>query len=123
MRLTQTALVGFGLLSYAAACSPGGGTEEPPSFGSDTQVLPAGCALDNQTQPCACDSRPGRQVCFAGAWSACECADVAFNGGPGSASGDPGAVGSSVPNFAGNQRTDITFEWLYGAGTASGSKS
>ena len=111
MRFAQTVLVGFGLLSFGA-CSPGGGSgDELPLAEGDPQASPMGCAPENLTQSCACEGRPGRQVCFGGAWSACECAGVSFNGGPGPSTGDPGTVGSSVPNFAGNQRTDIMFEW------------
>jgi len=56
------------------------------------------CPKLHRTQPCACaDGARGRQTCDAAlAWSACECA----------AAGDV-----IVPNFEGNRRTDITFEW------------
>lgn len=62
-------------------------------------ALPGGaCPQLHRTQPCTCsDGERGSQSCEAQlTWSACECA---------------ASSGLIVPNFEGNRRTDITFEW------------
>jgi hypothetical protein len=98
----------FALLLASAACSPGAGT--PP--GAEGNAPPPGdCGQDNLTEACSCGDRGGRQVCLAGAWSGCECADAPANGGGGASGAGLGAGGSSLPTFAGNLRTDITFAW------------
>lgn len=56
------------------------------------------CPQTHRTQPCSCaGGARGAQTCdVAVGWSACTCAD---------------ASGQIIPDFEGNRRTDITFEW------------
>ena len=86
-----------------AACSAADDTV--PSEGAP------GCGLDNATMSCVCGARPGRQICLAGVWSACDCEDPGISSPGGS--GGTGSVGpmTSAPSFEGNLRTDITFDW------------
>ena len=66
--------------------------------GRGREPVGGACSQARRTQPCTCaDGAPGRQSCDASlAWGACECA---------------AANGLIIPNFEGNRRTDITFEW------------
>lgn len=109
--VVAVACVSTALVSASTACSPGSGTGELGDPGTGTPPPTAGCAPDNLTERCACNALPGRRVCFAGEWSACECADPASGGAPGPNAPDAANAPGSAPNFAGNGRTDITFEW------------
>jgi len=77
-------------LPVAGAGGGGAGVGASPVGGA--------CAQARRTQPCTCaDGARGRQSCDASlAWGACECAAES---------------GLIIPNFEGNRRTDITFEW------------
>jgi hypothetical protein len=90
-----------------AACSAGSASAPGDSPGNT--AYPTACPQDNVTQPCTCGGQAGRQVCVAGMWSSCECAAPALNGNAGRAGAGGGP--SSMPTFAGNLRTDITFAW------------
>jgi hypothetical protein len=85
------------------ACSAGDGAN------GQVPGAPSGavCEPDNTTAPCTCAGQPGRQVCAAGAWSACECATV-----PGSVPNGTGGGTSSGTAFSGNDRSDIHFDWV-----------
>lgn len=100
------------LVCTLSACSaePESARRDLPSAGFYTGASGAGgtgsqpgasCGQLHRTQPCTCaGGAPGRQTCEAAlatlTWSACECA---------------ASDGLIVPNFEGNRRTDITFEW------------
>jgi hypothetical protein len=67
---------------------------------------------ENATEACTCmDGAPGRRVCTARRWQACECSGGINAGQAGAGAPTIDVVGRVHDPLAGNKRTDITFEW------------
>lgn len=92
---------------WTSACSGGGGEGRQPL---EPAVFASSHCQENLTEACTCDDgSPGRHVCEAEQWLACECVapvEVALAGTGGSA--DDEAFADAL---AGNDRTDIMFDW------------
>lgn len=96
-------LVVFGSLACAAEdegrqtgrFAPGAGGGGSGIGAQPTLVM---CGQTNLTRACQCGASSGRQVCDGSRWGMCECAG-----------GD--APGQGSVSLAGNQRTDIMFDW------------
>jgi hypothetical protein len=107
-------LTGFVVL-VVFGCSANGG-------GSIRSGMPSGstCPLNNATQPCACEGQvgaQGRQICSAGAWTACECSTAQASAGAGASTGgsggpavDGGAAAAVLEDPAGNVSA-ARFDW------------
>ncbi len=88
------------------ACSAGAGPD-----GLHGSVVSSGaCEPENLTLPCKCGAANGSQTCLSGTWASCDCA-TSSSVTPGGGSGGAPAIDSSTLTFAGNLRTDITFNW------------
>ncbi len=112
------------LLAACAADSPDSGrsADSLPAahHGSATSSAGAGaaCSPANLTRACRCGADPGRQVCSAGTWSACECLGGGAGAGGASAGGALATGGDPVAN-----KLPASFDWLRTNPTAGSSDS
>ena len=92
------------------ACSASSATPPPngtlSGVGGGPTAMAGACAPENVTEPCVCNTAPGRRTCAQGAWSACDCEPATVT-----AKSDGGTPSVGPLSFPGNARTDIHFMW------------